>query len=169
MRRALAASKILRRSATPENTAESGSKCSEVCSASRRASVVLPQPGGPQRIIEESRPAATMRPMGASGGQQMLLADDLLEPLRAKPVGQRTGRLGFEQSRHRGRPSPNRYAACGFPRFCVKVMSQLPLALASAFCRSLDRGDIPAVDGEDDIARLQAEAHGRGAAAGSGR
>ena len=32
----------------------------------KRAMVVLPLPGGPQRIIEARRPAATMRPMGAS-------------------------------------------------------------------------------------------------------
>jgi hypothetical protein len=35
-------------------------------------------------------------PDGRIGGQEMLLADDLLEPLRAKPVRQRTRCLGFE-------------------------------------------------------------------------
>ncbi len=65
-----APSNTLRRSATPENTAESGSKCIAVVSASRRAIVVLPQPGGPQRIIEASRRAATMRPIGASGASR---------------------------------------------------------------------------------------------------
>jgi hypothetical protein len=41
----LAASKIFRSSATPEKTAEIGSKCRSVVSARRRAIVVLPQPG----------------------------------------------------------------------------------------------------------------------------
>ena len=66
-RRARAASKILRRSATPENTADKGSKCRSVASARSRAIVVLPQPGGPHRIREESFFAASMRPSGPSG------------------------------------------------------------------------------------------------------
>ena len=45
-----ASSKARLRSATPENTAESGTKCSPAASASRRAMLVLPTPGGPQRI-----------------------------------------------------------------------------------------------------------------------
>jgi hypothetical protein len=64
-RRCLAASKILRRSATPEKIADNISKCRSTFSAIRRASVVLPQPGGPHRIIDEICPAASMRPMGA--------------------------------------------------------------------------------------------------------
>src|SRR5688500_11245471 len=36
-------------------------------SASRRAIVVLPVPGGPQRTIEASLPAATIRPIAPSG------------------------------------------------------------------------------------------------------
>ena len=36
-------------------------------SASRRAIVVLPVPGGPHRIIEASLPAATIRPIAPSG------------------------------------------------------------------------------------------------------
>src|SRR3546814_8028146 len=49
-RRLRASSNTLRRSATPEKTAESGAKCRSVASASRRAIEVLPVPGGPQRI-----------------------------------------------------------------------------------------------------------------------
>ncbi len=63
LRRFRAPSNILRSSATPEKTAEIGSNSSLVCLASSLAIVVFPQPGGPQRIIEESRPAASIRPM----------------------------------------------------------------------------------------------------------
>ncbi len=66
-RRFLAASNTLRRSATPEKTADSSSKARSVSWASNRAIVVLPQPGGPQRIIEARRREATMRPIGPSG------------------------------------------------------------------------------------------------------
>ena len=66
-RRSRAASNTFLRSATPVKMAESGSKCRSVWSASSLASVVLPQPGGPHRIIEASRRAATMRPIGPSG------------------------------------------------------------------------------------------------------
>jgi H+/gluconate symporter-like permease len=52
--------------ATPENTADKGSKSSSATSDSRRAMVVLPLPGGPQRIMEARRPAATIRPIGPS-------------------------------------------------------------------------------------------------------
>jgi len=49
-----------------EKIADIGSKVSPVCSASSRAIVVLPVPGGPQRITEDSRPAWSIRPSGAS-------------------------------------------------------------------------------------------------------
>ena len=79
-----------RRRRTPPRAARTAST---VASASSRAIVVLPQPGGPQRIIEASRRCATMRPIGPSGPQQMVLADHLGERLRPQPVGQRAGRL----------------------------------------------------------------------------
>ena len=52
--------------------------------------VVLPQPGGPHRIIEASRCAATMRPIGASGAEQMVLAHHLVERFAAA-AGRRAG------------------------------------------------------------------------------
>ena len=51
--------------------------------------VVLPTPGGPQRISEASDPRAKHARQGAIGSQQMVLADHLLERARAQPVGQR--------------------------------------------------------------------------------
>jgi hypothetical protein len=43
------------------------SKRMPTASASSRAIVVLPVPGGPHRMIEDSRPAATIRPIAPSG------------------------------------------------------------------------------------------------------
>ncbi len=62
-----ASAKIFLRSATPENTAEIGTKRRPTASASRRAMLVLPVPGGPHRIIDDNLPAATMRPIAPSG------------------------------------------------------------------------------------------------------
>ena len=65
--RGRASAKIFLRSATPENTAEIATKRRPTASASRRAMLVLPVPGGPHRIIEASLPAATIRPIAPSG------------------------------------------------------------------------------------------------------
>ncbi len=51
-RRLRAASNTLRRSGTPEKIAEICSKCRSVAEARSRATVVLPVPGGPQKISE---------------------------------------------------------------------------------------------------------------------
>ena len=59
--------KASRTSATPDMTAESAISGSPTAAASRRAKVVLPQPGGPHRMTEDRRPAASIRPSGASG------------------------------------------------------------------------------------------------------
>ena len=61
VRRSRAISNIFLRSATPEKIAEICSKASPVSPASSRATVVLPVPGGPQKIIEPSEPARIMR------------------------------------------------------------------------------------------------------------
>src|SRR5688572_108952 len=58
---------IFLKSATPENTAEMATKRMPTASASSRAIVVFPVPGRPQRIIEASLPAATIRPIAPSG------------------------------------------------------------------------------------------------------
>ena len=55
-RRSRAASNTFFRSATPEKIAEICSKARSVSPASSRATVVLPVPGGPQKIIEPSEP-----------------------------------------------------------------------------------------------------------------
>ena len=55
---------------TPEKIADSCSKCRSVTVARMRASVVLPQPGGPHRIIEPSRPPSIIRRNGASSASR---------------------------------------------------------------------------------------------------
>ena len=42
-------------------------KCKSVSSAKRRAMVVLPTPGGPQKISDDREPESSMTPKGASG------------------------------------------------------------------------------------------------------
>jgi hypothetical protein len=64
LRRDRAASKVFFKSATPENTAESCSKCRLKALDNSRAMVVLPVPGGPHRMTEVGRPFATIRPNG---------------------------------------------------------------------------------------------------------
>jgi hypothetical protein len=57
-RAARASSRICLSSGTPPRTALNGTKRAFVLSAITRASVVLPEPGGPQRIIDGTRSAA---------------------------------------------------------------------------------------------------------------
>ena len=66
-RRARAASKTFLRSATPEKIAEICSKCRLVSCASSRATVVLPVPGGPQKISEPIEPVRKSRVSAPSG------------------------------------------------------------------------------------------------------
>ena len=61
--------------------------------AMRRASVVLPTPGGPQRIIEWGLPGPKRHPDGPALAQQVLLPDDLFHGLRAQALGER--RMGL--------------------------------------------------------------------------
>src|SRR3989304_2300856 len=56
--RSFASAPTRRRAATPEETAETGSKWERVRPAMMRARVVLPEPGGPQRTIEGGSPAS---------------------------------------------------------------------------------------------------------------
>ena len=54
-----------------------------------RASVVLPVPGGPKRIIEPTRSSAIALPQRRVGPEHLLLAHELLQRARAQPVGER--------------------------------------------------------------------------------
>ncbi len=53
-RRCSAVLMIARSSGMPPVTAENGTNWALVCRATRCASVVLPEPGGPQKMTEES-------------------------------------------------------------------------------------------------------------------
>ena len=114
-----------RRSATPAITAESAISGSPTSLASSRASVVLPQPGGPHRISDASRPPLQHPRQRRLGPQQLLLADQIGQRARPQPVGQRPvgvaarrrwAGLGLEVGEevgHGGSLAGERRAVCG--------------------------------------------------------
>ncbi len=83
-----------RRSATPEETADTGTNAALVLDAMIRASVVFPVPGGPQRIIEGRLSASTRRRRILPSADQVLLADVLIERSRPHARGERHGAVG---------------------------------------------------------------------------
>lgn len=116
-----APSMTARTSLTPAVMADSSTKRFWVAWLTTYASVVLPMPGGPQRITDDGPagpppPSPTSRLQRRSGAQQMLLAHDLVEGARTHPHGQRAaGRIlllavfcgGGEQVwLHDGKPMP---------------------------------------------------------------
>ena len=78
-----------RTSFTLADTADSCSNALAVWRAMTWASVVLPVPGGPQRITDDSRSASTSTRSGLPGPTRSLLADDVVEPLGPQPGRQR--------------------------------------------------------------------------------
>ena len=74
---------------TPEKIALICSKCRLVAFASRRATVVLPVPGGPQKISEPSVRAASMRVSTPSGPSRWSWPDHVGEVIGAQLVGER--------------------------------------------------------------------------------
>ena len=77
--RSFASATTRRRSATPEETAETGSKWERVRPAMMRARVVLPEPGGPQRTIEGGSVGLDRLAQEAALADDVLLADELVE------------------------------------------------------------------------------------------
>ena len=96
LRRPRASSKTFLRSPTPEKIAEICTKASFVSRARRRATVVLPVPGGPQKIRLPSVPEAMSRAQRALWPQKMILPGHVGEALRPQPVGQRMRRVLFK-------------------------------------------------------------------------
>ena len=90
----------------PASTALKATKCACVVSAMRRASVVLPVPGGPQRMIDCSRSRSIASRSGLPGREQVLLADELVERARPHPLGERRAaarpRRAWARRRRRG-------------------------------------------------------------------
>ena len=58
-------------------------------SAMTRASVVLPVPGGPHRMIDCSRSRSIASRSGLPGREDVVLADDLVERARPHALGER--------------------------------------------------------------------------------
>ena len=67
-----------------------------VSCARSRATVVLPVPGGPQKMSEPSAPARIEPRQRALGSKQMILSRHLIETRWPQPVGERTRRVVFE-------------------------------------------------------------------------
>ena len=76
-RRARASSNTFFRSCTPEKIALICTNSRLVSWASSRATVVLPVPGGPQKISEPSERLSSMRVSAPSGPSRLVLADDI--------------------------------------------------------------------------------------------
>ena len=82
-----------RMSLTPAMTAESCMNSASARRAISRASVVLPVPGGPQRISECSWPFSSAWRSGLPGAEHLLLADEFIERARPHAIGQRPQRI----------------------------------------------------------------------------
>ena len=76
----------------PASTALNETKLASVRSAMTRASVVLPVPGGPQRISDCSVSCSIAQSQRRAGVEQRLLPDDVVERPGAHALGQRGGR-----------------------------------------------------------------------------
>ena len=81
----------------PESTALNETNRALVVSAMMRASVVLPVPGGPHRMMDCSRSRSIASRSGLPGREQLLLADELVEGARPHPLGQRCRRVRFRE------------------------------------------------------------------------
>ncbi len=73
----------------PLSTALKGMNSQRVMRAISRASVVLPTPGGPQRMMEVELVALDLAAQRLAGAEDVLLADVILQPLGAHALGQR--------------------------------------------------------------------------------
>ena len=88
-RRTCAAAMTSLISLMPASTALKATNCALVMSAMTRASVVLPVPGGPQRMIDCRRSRSIASRSGLPGREDLVLADDLVERPRPHPFGER--------------------------------------------------------------------------------
>ena len=93
-RRSRARAITARTSSTRADTADSSSNAAPVLSATIRAIVVFPVPGGPKRIIEGGRSCSIARRSAEPGAEDVLLADELVERGRPQAYRER-GVLGL--------------------------------------------------------------------------
>ena len=91
----------------PASTALNDTNLARVSSATSRASVVLPVPGGPQRMIDCSRSRSIISRSGRPGPITLVLSHYLVEGARPHALGEWHGagvdglRLGVEQAHQR--------------------------------------------------------------------
>ena len=157
-RRARAVSNTFFRSATPEKTAEICSKWRSVSRASRRATVVLPVPGGPQKMSDPSDAGIEHARDHAVGAEQVILADDLGKRLRTQAVGERPRRCllqpgGLEEICHRR--SYIRNWELSIRPFRSMVICQMRKRSEQHFGQTLGRVDGDPVDLDNDVAAHQ--------------
>ena len=146
-------------------------KCRSLSSARSRAMVVLPTPGGPQKIKLDRLPEASMTPSGASEPQHLLLPDHFGQAprgrnrsaKRAVPVG---ARLGFRSacpapvSNRSPMPITTGTVTRQFlpPRRCKSSRTHRP-GVASSALRTMSRVVVhdlsPLIPSIDDITMLQ--------------
>ena len=125
-RRTRAASKIFFSSATPVWIAESCTNASSRDAPIRRATVVLPLPGGPQKIIEPSEGALSRRVSAPSGPVRCswpeTSASDVGRSRSASGAGGGSGLGLSELSRLMGRRKGS-WAACPAPAACCPAVT----------------------------------------------
>ena len=80
-------------------TALNATKRDSVASAMMRARVVLPEPGGPQKIIEEMLVLLDGAPQRLPGADDVLLAHELVQRARAHALGERGALHGSSADR----------------------------------------------------------------------
>ena len=137
-------------------------------SASSRATVVLPVPGGPQRIIEAEPPAATMRPSvprrragGPGRPRRRARSAAAGRPAAAAPSLE-AGSL--EQSWHGllHAVSPRSTRLNSLPAAARRRSASRGRRARASSARCGDRSIFSLVDADDDIAGLQADAAAAG-------
>ena len=94
-----------RSSLTPESTALRASKCEVVRWRTTWASVVLPEPGGPQRMIEGKSVRFDGAPQGPPFAEDLFLSDQLVQGLGADALGQGRVLVGLSGGTLTRRPS----------------------------------------------------------------
>jgi hypothetical protein len=81
----------------PESTAEMAMNSTSHARARSRASVVLPEPGGPHRIIECGLREANANRERLAGPEKVFLPYEVLQRARTQPVGKRRVRLTLSE------------------------------------------------------------------------
>ena len=114
-----------RMSLTPAMTADSCMNSASARRAMSRASVVLPVPGGPQRISEWSWPRSSAWRSGLPGAEHLLLPDEFIEVRgRMRSASGRSASSGADVAQQVGLPTalPAPRGLIGRARRCLTTM-----------------------------------------------